>query len=153
MSIKAMKLAVKTLEDSCTPLLSKKHCIAYDETIDSLRAAIEKAEDEAREFQYDYKAGLLEWLAKTEWVQNTAKPHELGKHRADIIKERMEALTQSEHEGWRHADELEQERKQLVWVIELLYLATKDISIGHYNEEVLDIALSKASKILKDTSK
>ena len=33
-----------------------------------------------------------EWSEKTEWVQNTAQPHELGMHRADVLKQRIERL-------------------------------------------------------------
>jgi len=33
-----------------------------------------------------------EWLDKTEWVQKTAKAHELGKHRADVLKDRIDQL-------------------------------------------------------------
>lgn len=35
---------------------------------------------------------LNEWLDKTEWVQKTAHPSELGMHRADVIKARYDAL-------------------------------------------------------------
>jgi hypothetical protein len=33
------------------------------------------------------------WHEKTEWVQNTAQPHELGMHRADVMRQRIERLT------------------------------------------------------------
>lgn len=33
-----------------------------------------------------------EWIEKTEWVQQTARPGELGRHRADVLKVRIEAL-------------------------------------------------------------
>lgn len=35
---------------------------------------------------------LNEWLDKTDWVQKTAHPTELGLHRADVIKARYDAL-------------------------------------------------------------
>ena len=35
---------------------------------------------------------LKDWHDKTDWVQETSKPRELGKHRADILRERIEAL-------------------------------------------------------------
>jgi hypothetical protein len=39
------------------------------------------------------------WLDKTEWVQETVKPHELGMHRADVLKQRIEeALAQPEQD-------------------------------------------------------
>ena len=40
----------------------------------------------------NYKFALDEWLDKTEWVQKTATAYELGKHRADVINERIAAL-------------------------------------------------------------
>jgi hypothetical protein len=43
---------------------------------------------------------LLEWLDKTKWVQQTCQTHELGLHRADILRNRIEALT-AENERWR----------------------------------------------------
>jgi hypothetical protein len=39
----------------------------------------------------NYKKALEVWLDKTEWVQETVKPHELGMHRADVLKQRIEA--------------------------------------------------------------
>ena len=39
-----------------------------------------------------YKAACDEWLHKTEWVQETIKPKELGLHRADILKSRIDDL-------------------------------------------------------------
>jgi hypothetical protein len=45
----------------------------------------------------NYKKALEVWLDKTEWVQETVKPHELGMHRADVLKQRIEeALAQPE---------------------------------------------------------
>jgi hypothetical protein len=35
---------------------------------------------------------LAEWLAKTEWVQKTSDWQELGLHRADVLKRRIEIL-------------------------------------------------------------
>lgn len=40
----------------------------------------------------DYKAAYYEFIEKTEWVQQTVQPHELGLHRADILKDRIKAL-------------------------------------------------------------
>lgn len=33
-----------------------------------------------------------EWIKKTEWVQETCQPKELGRHRADVLRMRIEAL-------------------------------------------------------------
>ena len=32
------------------------------------------------------------WHEKTDWVQETAQPLELGRHRADVLKQRIERL-------------------------------------------------------------
>ena len=37
-------------------------------------------------------AAFHEWHAKTEWVQETAEARELGMHRADVMRKRIEAL-------------------------------------------------------------
>lgn len=39
-----------------------------------------------------YKAAFDEWHEKTEWVQETSHWSELGMHRADVLKMRIEAL-------------------------------------------------------------
>lgn len=33
-----------------------------------------------------------EWIEKTEWVQQTARTGELGMHRADVLKARIEGM-------------------------------------------------------------
>lgn len=33
-----------------------------------------------------------QWITKTEWVQKSAQSHELGMHRADVIKQRFDQL-------------------------------------------------------------
>lgn len=38
------------------------------------------------------KAAFNEWLAKTKWVQETAEPTELGLHRADVLRRRIDRL-------------------------------------------------------------
>lgn len=74
-----------------------------------LNAIIEKLDDELtvcgdlkREYQRReadaidrieaLELALLEWHDKTEWVQQTSKAKELGKHRADVLRDRIEAL-------------------------------------------------------------
>jgi hypothetical protein len=54
---------------------------------------------------HSQELALQQWLAKTEWVQQSAQPGELGLHRADAIKRRFDHLrdllgkanAQSEH--------------------------------------------------------
>lgn len=38
------------------------------------------------------KEAFDEWIAKTDWVQKSAAVNELGKHRADVLWDRIEAL-------------------------------------------------------------
>lgn len=40
-----------------------------------------------------FEVAYLEWQEKTDWVQADAKPKELGKHRADVLRERINALS------------------------------------------------------------
>jgi len=48
----------------------------------------------------NYKKALEVWLDKTEWVQETVKPHELGMHRADVLKQRIEEASPQPEHGW-----------------------------------------------------
>ena len=38
------------------------------------------------------RIAIDEWFSKTEWVQKSCQAHELGKHRADVLRERIERL-------------------------------------------------------------
>ena len=51
------------------------------DTIDALVAEIERL-----------KVAMNQWLDKTEWVQETVQPQELGMHRADVLRKRIDAL-------------------------------------------------------------
>lgn len=48
--------------------------------VERLRAEVEK-----------YKVAWTEYNDRTEWVQQTAKPKELGMHRADVLRMRVES--------------------------------------------------------------
>lgn len=39
----------------------------------------------------EHEVALKEWLDRTEWVQKTALPHELGLHRAEVLRLRIES--------------------------------------------------------------
>lgn len=39
-----------------------------------------------------YRKSWYEWSEKTDWVQETAQAKELGMHRADILRKRIEDL-------------------------------------------------------------
>jgi hypothetical protein len=82
----ALKLALEALEtpwnapyvDGCDLALGKKV-----KAITAIKEALAQPEP-------NYKKALEVWLDKTEWVQETVKPHELGMHRADVLKQRIE---------------------------------------------------------------
>ena len=54
-----------------------------------------------------YKEAYLEYHNKTEWVQETGTAKEWGKHRADILRERIEALQEENAELKFRLDGLE----------------------------------------------
>lgn len=51
-------------------------------------ASVTAERDRLRKFE----AAYMEWQDKTDWVQQTAQARELGKHRADALKERIDQL-------------------------------------------------------------
>lgn len=48
--------------------------------------------DKLRNERDRFHFALNEWLDKTEWVQQSVKPRELGMHRADILRGRIDQL-------------------------------------------------------------
>ncbi len=58
---------------------------------DKLSAALSAVTAERDRLQ-QFEAAYNEWHDKTEWVQKTAKANELGKHRADVLKDRVDQL-------------------------------------------------------------
>jgi hypothetical protein len=84
---------------------------AYQSEREAIKAALE-ATDEPH-----YTKALEAWLDKTEWVQETVKPHELGMHRADVLKQRiLEASPQRTWVGLTD-EEIEQGCKES-WITE-----------------------------------
>jgi ABC-type phosphate transport system auxiliary subunit len=49
---------------------------------------------------HNVKLAFDEWIDKTSWVQHTAGASDLGKHRADVLRERIERL-EAENEALR----------------------------------------------------
>jgi hypothetical protein len=41
---------------------------------------------------HQFERGYNEWTEKTQWVQETKQTYELGMHRADVLKQRIEKL-------------------------------------------------------------
>ena len=91
----ALKLALEALEDLGMKHFESTGEVLYKETFTAIKEALAQPEP-------NYKKALEVWLDKTEWVQKTVKPHELGMHRADVLKQRIEeALAQPEqHQDW-----------------------------------------------------
>ena len=62
---------------------------AEDDVIHVARWFVEDAAAELGRLNvYEYL--LRDWLDRTDWVQETARPHELGMHRADVMRQRLE---------------------------------------------------------------
>jgi hypothetical protein len=60
---------------------------------DAKQAAAELRRLSSVERAYDVLAlAYNEWTEKTQWVQETKQTHELGMHRADVLKQRIERL-------------------------------------------------------------
>ena len=56
--------------------------------------------------QFDMlREAFNEWISKTDWVQTTYTVRELGKHRADVLRERIEALTVENEKLKRRAND------------------------------------------------
>lgn len=53
-----------------------------------------------------YKAAYEEWQDKTEWVQQTATYDELGMHRADVLRKRIDQLEAKLEAAYDHINEL-----------------------------------------------
>jgi hypothetical protein len=94
----ALKLALEALERcvaTCFDPYAHEQAMSGSEhfvnqTITAIKEALAQTEP-------NYKKALEAWLDKTEWVQETVKPHELGMHRADVLNQRIEeALAQPE---------------------------------------------------------
>lgn len=60
-------------------------CKQQEAALAELHAKVQKLERE----RDSYKRACDEWAEKTEWVLRTAQPHELGMHRADVLRERI----------------------------------------------------------------
>lgn len=73
---------------------------------------------------HQHELVLQDWLDKTDWVQETAQAGELGMHRADVLKKRIDALTESNQELLAALKELLHESDGCIHV--LTYNKTKE---------------------------
>ena len=66
-------------------------------------SAISKIQEEC-ELLRNFKIAYNEWQDKTEWVQQTATVKELGKHRADVLKDRLSGWISRMNQPYDDAD-------------------------------------------------
>lgn len=77
-------------------LVSEEWLLGLVEQLETLRAEAERMKG--------FFEGYMAWSEKTEWMQGTFTAKELGKHRADVLKERLEsALSRAEQAEGRLA--------------------------------------------------
>jgi len=79
---------------TCTPLalrLADAIDLGWLENVDSDKADIDMIQTELRRLHQHELANEV-WHEKTEWVQQTVQPSELGMHRADVLRQRIDYL-------------------------------------------------------------
>lgn len=62
-----------------------------------------------------FKTSFMEWSDKTDWVQETAHWSELGKHRADVLKDRIDQFKAENEALRRDAERYRWLRKTESW--------------------------------------
>lgn len=103
-------IGVHVYEDECTEMLADTtHAGDLSLEIEKLRAKVAQLDATNKELQEQVEAGkrLLReemaranryaeaealWHDKTEWLRKDLQPNELGKHLADVLRERLEAM-------------------------------------------------------------
>ena len=75
---------------------------------------------------------LDEWMEKTDWVQQTIRPRELGMHRADVLRARIEAL--------------DAENKSLLAALEAVEMDVVEVGMGE--SVISDSARYKVEDVL-----
>ena len=92
--IAVCKTIVSCLKSGDLPLPSREQMIGLMEQMIGMAAEITRLraelEDEKGRVEH-WKSVHVDWLEKTQWVQDILEPKELGKHRADVIRERLAA--------------------------------------------------------------
>lgn len=79
--------SVARFADVIAELVLAEHTAELEREAALMRARMERLE-----------AALDEWASKTDWAQKSAQVHELGLHRADVLRTRIERL-QGERDG------------------------------------------------------
>lgn len=81
----ALQLAERISDVQCSTREDAIAVAAAADMLCELHAKVQKLERERN----SYKRACDEWTEKTEWVQRTVRPHELGMHRADALADRI----------------------------------------------------------------
>lgn len=81
----APELALARRLDEIAEANEDGYAMAGAMVIRRLYARVQELERERN----SYKRACDEWTEKTEWVQRTVRPHELGMHRADALADRI----------------------------------------------------------------
>lgn len=76
----------------------------------------ERVASELRRLHQHEKA-LQEWLDKTEWVQTTSRFSELGMHRADVMRYRIEQADSRER---YLSEKLEEKDKEIAYLLKVI---------------------------------
>jgi DNA repair ATPase RecN len=112
-------------------------------TVESHLAALSAVTAERDRLQ-QFEAAYNEWHDKTEWVQKTAEAHELGKHRADVLKDRVDQL-QAEVEALRKdAERYRWLRDPCSGAEHVIYYSRGDYGRGLMSGSMLDAAIDAA---------
>ena len=88
---KAPRERIKALTRALNERADYETYMSPDER-NSLTAALMRCSASELEALCSEAAAYHEWQDKTEWVQKTAQPSEMGMHRADVLRQRIEAL-------------------------------------------------------------
>lgn len=93
-----------------------------------MQAALELRRLHAREQELErYKKVWEEWQEKTDWVRATSRPKELGMHRADVLKLRIQELeSEAEHNARILGASAEKELRLLSHIEELTKMLRRE---------------------------
>ena len=86
----------------------KRGCFGLEAAQD--QRAIAELREECERLR-KFEAAYNEWQDKTDWVQKTATTKELGKHRADILKDRLARWIERMNQPYDDADLDDEQQK------------------------------------------
>lgn len=94
----------------------------FSDAAEELRSLHERTRELER-----YKKAWEEWQEKTDWVQATSRPKELGMHRADVLKLRIQELeSEAEHNARILGASAEKELRLLSHIEELTKMLRRE---------------------------